>query len=452
MKLKLVISLGILISGLMVNVAQGQDDTTSKYGKDSTKCIINNSLYYEFYRQWKQSDYSNEAWKDAVKPWRWVFLNCPRSTINIYLHGENIVEELIKTETDKEKKEKYIDTLMMVYDQRIKYYGKEGYVLYKKGVALYKYRPEAYEQVYNILKKSIEMEGNDSDGPALIYYFRSAEKLVKDGKIDTTVLVDIYDKSSEIIDFNLNKYTTAGDSTRVTYWENIRGNIELSFEPYATCKDLISIYSVKFKQSPYVVGLLKKITKILDRKNCTDSQLFFDATKNLDSLEPSAITAELMGKMYIKKENYNKAAEYLKKAINLGDDQEKIADMHYLLAVVYFQLKKFSQARDQCYETLKIRPKDGKAYILIGDLYAASAPDCGDNKLTSKVAYWAAVDKYIKAKSVDPSVAEQANSKISTYSQYFPLTEDIFFYGLKKGDTYQVECWINESTTIRSSD
>ena len=452
MKLKLVITLGILIGSLVINEAKAQDTTISKYGTDSSKCIINNSLYYEFYQQWKQSNYTNDTWKDAVKPWRWVFLNCPRSTINIYLHGENIVEELIKTETDKAKREKYIDTLMMVYDQRIKYFGKEGYVLYKKGVDLYKFRPEAYEEVYNILKKSIELEGNNSDGPALIYYFRSAEKLVKAGKTDTTELVDIYDKSSEIIDFNLKKYATSGDTTNETYWENIRGNIELSFEPYATCPDLIRIYSAKFNQSPNDVDLLKKITKILDKKNCTDSELFFNATKNLNAAEPSAVTAELMGKMFIKKEDYAKAADYLKEAISLTEDNDKKADLYYLLAVVDFQLKRFSQARDQCYEVLKIRPNDGKAYLLIGDLYAASAPDCGDNKLTSKVAYWTAVDKYIKAKSVDPSVADQANTKISTYSKYFPLTEDIFFYGLKKGDTYKVECWINETTTIRSSD
>ena len=198
--------------------------------------------------------------------------------------------------------------------------------------------------------------------------------------------------------------------------------------------------------------MLKKITKILDKKDCTDSDLFFKATENLHRLEPTANSAKLMGIMYIKHKDYNKAVEYLKQAISLYEDDMDRADAHYMLAVVYAQIKQYLQGRSNCYETLKIRPNDGKAYILIGDMYQASAKDCGANDLTTKVAYWAAVDKYYKAKAVDPSVAEDANSKINTYSQYFPALETIFFYDLKKGDTYTVGCWINETTTVRTSD
>jgi len=77
---------------------------------------------------------------------------------------------MIKSETDKTHKEKYIDTLMIVYDKRIQYFGKEGYVLGKKGSDLYKLRPSAYEESYEILKKSIQLEGNESNGPVLIYF------------------------------------------------------------------------------------------------------------------------------------------------------------------------------------------------------------------------------------------------------------------------------------------
>jgi len=126
--------------------------------------------------------------------------------------------------------------------------------------------------------------------------------------------------------------------------------------------------------------------------------------------------------------------------------------MHYLLASVYFQIKELSKSRSQCYEVLKIKPNNGKIYILIGDLYSTSAKQCGGDDLKDKVAYWAAVDKYKKAKSVDSSVTELANTKINTFTQYFPNTETIFFYDLEKGETYKIECWINETTTVRTSD
>ncbi|MCD4731728.1 MAG: tetratricopeptide repeat protein [Bacteroidales bacterium] len=451
MKLKFGLFIGLLVVTLLGNKVIAQQ-TESKFGADSVQCIMNNSLYYEFYKQWKSSNYKNDSWKDAVQPWKWVFINCPKSTINIYLHGENLVEELIKKETDKDKKEKYIDTLMLVYDKRIQYFGKEGYVLGKKGVDLYKLRPTAFEEAYEILKKSIMLEKNNSSGPSLIYYFRAAEKMVKAEKAEKSLLVDIYDQTSTIIESNIKEYTEKGNKKSVTNWENIKGNIELSFEPYATCEDLISIYTVKFNETPEDVSLLKKITKILDKKNCTNSDLFFQATENLHRLEPTAKSAELMGKMYIKRENYTGAVEYLQQSISLFEDDNDRADAHYLLANVYFQIKQYSKARSHCYETIKIRSNDGKAYILIGDMYAASAKNCGDNDLTAKVSYWVAVDKYYKAKSVDESVAELANNKINTFSQYFPALETIFFYDLKKGDTYTVECWINETTTVRTSD
>jgi hypothetical protein len=88
---------------------------------------------------------------------------------------------------------------------------------------------------------------------------------------------------------------------------------------------------------------------------------------------------------------------------------------------------------------------------MIGDMYAESARDCGDNELTQRAPYWAAVDKYIKAKQVDPSVAEDAEKRISSYSVYFPSAQTVFFYALQEGGTYKVECWINEETRIRPS-
>ena len=64
--------------------------------------------------------------------------------------------------------------------------------------------------------------------------------------------------------------------------------------------------------------------------------------------------------------------------------------------------------------------------------------------------YWAAVDKFIKAKTVEPDLTDEANKFIDAYRPFFPDKETIFFYGLKEGDTYTVECWINEKTTVRA--
>ena len=60
--------------------------------------------------------------------------------------------------------------------------------------------------------------------------------------------------------------------------------------------------------------------------------------------------------------------------------------------------------------------------------------------------YSAAIDKFIQAKNIDNTVEDAANKKIATYSKYLPSNEDAFFSGAKEGSTFQVGCWINEST------
>ena len=84
-------------------------------------------------------------------------------------------------------------------------------------------------------------------------------------------------------------------------------------------------------------------------------------------------------------------------------------------------------------------------------MYAASAKNCGDNDLTNKVAFWAAVDKYSQAKRVDSESASVANRRIRDYRKHYPSMETIFFYDLKEGDSYKVGCWINETTTVRAA-
>ena len=122
-----------------------------------------------------------------------------------------------------------------------------------------------------------------------------------------------------------------------------------------------------------------------------------------------------------------------------------------LFRSAYRALNNFPSARTYFLKAAALNPANGELYLLIGDMYAESAKNCGDNDLTSRVAFWVAVDKYYKAKQVDPALAPEADKKIGSYSIYFPAASTIFFYTLKEGDTYRVECWINEDTIVRAA-
>jgi len=422
-----------------------------KYGEtpeDSVDCIMNLSLYSEFYKQWKGSGYKNASISDAIVPWRSVYKTCPSARLGTFVDGVKMYTYFIKNEKDEAVKDALIDTLMMLYDSRIQYFGKEGFVLGRKGVGLYSLRNKDYEEAYGILKKSVELDGNKSYPDVLVFYMRGTKKMIEEGKASEDIIFDNYDISSKIIEENLKVYKD--DAKRLANWENVRGNIDLIFEPFATCEAIIKIYSPKFQENPEDLKMLKKLTKLLDRKKCTKDQLYFDATVKLYDLEPSSESAYLIGKMLMKNQEYAKAIDYLKEGENLEDSEDR-ADCFLYIAECYRSIKNYPSARTYALKSAGERPTDGNPYIMIGDMYAASSNSCGSNDMEKKAVYWVAIDKYYKAKQVDPESAEVANDRIKSYSIYFPPKEDIFFHNLNEGDEFLVECWINEKTKIRAA-
>ena len=119
-----------------------------KYGSDSLKCVENLSLYKINFRMWKDYNFSQEVIDQVpvYQPWKWVFDNCPLSSQNIFLDGVVILKYFYEKETDSVRKEQLVDSIMLVYDKRIEYFGNtstspEGLVLGGKGIDLLILRP-----------------------------------------------------------------------------------------------------------------------------------------------------------------------------------------------------------------------------------------------------------------------------------------------------------------------
>lgn len=425
-----------------------------KYGEDSVTCITNLSLYKEYYKQWESSGFKSEAVKDAIIPWRKVFFSCPQASEKMYLDGLKMMDYYFK-KYEGAKQEAIMDTIEMIYLQRLENFptkkgvSQKGDIYGRLGVDIMQMMPDRCDKAYNYLKESIALEGEEASISSLVYYFRATISKVKKGEADETSVVDTYDELSTLIEANLDKY--ANDPKKLEHWKNAQSNIESTFEPYATCEALVGIYDKKFQANPNDLDLLHKVTKILKKKKCTSSELFFNATKKLYELEPTPEAAMLMGKMLIEEEKYVEAAGYMEQAVDMIENEKEKADILSDLGKIYYKLNQYSKARNYARQAIALNPADGMSYILIGDMYAGTANDCGDNDLTKKVAYWAAIDKYIQAKKADPELTDLANKRIATYSTYFPTVETIFFHDLKEGDSYQVECWINETTTVRAA-
>ena len=424
----------LVVIAIIVLIGFGAN-AQSKFGADSVACIENLSLFREYFKQ--------KSYADALNPWRWTFNNCPKSSGNIYKNGPKIIKA--RMNIDPENKSAYIDTLMMIFDQRIKCFGQEGYVLGLKGYELIGVDKDRSEEGLDYLKQSLDLEGNNASVQAVYGYMKAIETLEKSGLKTKVDVLEAYAIVSEIIDYNIVNETKTAKGF-IQYSEKI----ENLFTPYANCDDLITLFSQKFDASTDDVNALKRITKILDNKKCTESHLFFNASSRLYELEPSASSADKIAKMSIAKGRSAASVEFAKKAIELEEDANQKAIYYLGLADAYRNMGSYVSARNAVYSALEFRSGWGEAYMNLGYIYIAGAKTCGDDFDESTV-YWVAVDAFRKALS-DEDTKDRASKSINTYSKYFPAKEKCFFKGVEAGKSHTVECWINKTTMARTSD
>lgn len=470
------------VFGMAVSVS-AQDVTTSKYGVDSVATVTNLSIYREAYKQWEQAKFAPEAaTAEMVNAWRYVFLNGPRASQYTYTNGEKILDYLIRT--NPSQKDAYIDTLNMLADTRAISFPTDpktglsqvANIKAKKGYLIYSYNKNRYEEAYNVLKEAValDVDHNQIQVGFLDAYFRAAADMVNNGKAEKMTVIDVYQELSDVLDDNIKvlaeketellaaKEASADDAEAVASFDKqleknekninnykgVKNNIDNLFEPFASCEDLLKVFTAKMAEKPDDIALLQRITTILDKKDCTDSKLFFDASKHLHELDPSPESAYNLGQRCFKDKKYGEAANYFEQATK-SSNNDRVFRAYRNLAYCYLNTGSFSKGREAARKAAQVDPTAGEPYIIIGMLYAESASQFSGD-LESKAVYWAAVDKFQKARSMDASVAKRASDLIAAYSQYFPPMETIFFNDYAEGQSYNVGGWIGETTTIRA--
>jgi tetratricopeptide (TPR) repeat protein len=412
-----------------------EEDCPNKFGKDSLETLKQISVYREFFRQ--------DNFDAAIEAWRYVFTNAPCAREQTHLDGIVLYKRLIKAETAKAKKESLIDTLFLIYDTRFQYF-KNPSILGRKGTDMLIYRASDNTKIYETFKKAIDLGGNDAEYFILSNYFKTVLKEFASNNITKEQAFEEYEKLIKIADYNI-----ANEKNADKYREaRLSVDGDLSGTLIKDCDELEKIFGPKYAVDKSNKNLQDMIFNIYASKNCFDSDIFLEVATIKFQSEPNAKLAYVLARKNQQAKNYSKSAEFYQKAIDMENDSKEKANYLYDFAVLQFNLDNFSRARSLANEALRYNSNLGKALILIGDLYAASSGTCGGG-FEGQTVFWAAVDKYQRARAVDVSVADDANRKIANASKYFPSQEDIFFRSLKAGASYQVGCWIGETTTVR---
>jgi tetratricopeptide (TPR) repeat protein len=421
-------------------ISQKGIEDGSKYGKgqDSINCIKNLSLYREFFK--------HNNYKDAIGPWRKVFGECPASSERMYVEGTTMYRSFIESATSPERKDELIDTMLLIYDRRAQYFRGEANILGRKGIDLLRYRRtdiEAVDEAYGYLKRSIELAQNKSRDAVMVTFMSASITLNKAGKKDDNTVIEDYFMVTTIIDKLLNK------SSR---WPRAKASIDDNMlkSGLLTCDALNSYFEPQFEANKTDRTFLEKVINFYETTGCDRSDMYVAASEQMYEIDPGSESAHQLARLFMVKSDYKKAANYLKMAVTDDNiDNDSRAEWYYELAVVSVANRDYCDAIRYAREAVGLNSDHGKAYIIMGDAIIATRDNLGDD-FEQRTAFWVAADKYAKAKSVDPTVASDANRKLDDYSSQYPNHEEVFFRDMQDGDSYQVKGCINEYTTVRS--
>ncbi|MDO4191350.1 MAG: hypothetical protein Q4D14_06675 [Bacteroidales bacterium] len=412
---------------------------------DEEQCKINLSLFYESAK--------NKNYAEAIEPWRAVYNDCPQLSKAIYSYGSRILIWQIDQETDATKKEALITDLMKLYDDQAKYFGNDtrtpvpAIMAWKAHYSLI-YRPDNLEEPYAWLKESISSLDLATDASFLQNFVSTSYKRYKAENADVEVFINDYMEAIRICDAN------AKDSTNknAANYGVLRESLDALFvqSGAADCEQLEKIYAHKVEENKTDIDYLKTVIRFFKRLRCTESEVFFAASKYAHAISPTYESANGLGAMYYKEGSYSKAISMFEEAVSMATEKEDKGDVYMKMASIYLNnLKNGSRAYECAMRSLEFVPNNGSAYILIAMAYASAT--VSDDAILNRARYWAAVDMLQKAISVDPSCAENANKLISNYRGNFPKKDEIFMHPeLKIGGSYTVGGWIGRTTTVRA--
>ncbi len=446
-------AIGLFLT-ISTNAQKGVDNGTQYgSGEDSTRCITNISLFIPYAK--------SDNFKDAYPFWKKVYDECPASTKNVYIYGVEIINWKMSQEKDPAKKEALIDDLMQLYDNRVKYFGNDkrygkDWIVARKAQSYNRLKGKETDPavIYKWTGEVIEEFKEKTEPLAISLYMFASFKLMKSDmdKYKEQYVQDFL-KCSSILDAQIADLQAANKTKDLEKINVRKSEIESNFASSgaADCETLQSIYASKIEENKDNLEFLKETITLLRRVDCKETEAFFAASEYAYAIEPTAESAMGLGSKALKEKNYALAEKYYTEAINMTDDSGIKADLYYALAAMANQQNRFSKAKSYSLKCLSENPNYGRAYLIIGMSYASSAKGIyPDDPVLTKCVYYAAVDKFYKARNLDPSIAGEASKLINVYSQYFPSKEEIFMHpSINAGSQFRIGGWIGESVKIR---
>jgi tetratricopeptide (TPR) repeat protein len=399
---------------------------------DSLEILKTWSLFFEYF---KTGDY------ESAYPYGWKVMEmAPRKfRRTLYRAMAKIYQEFYK-KAPEDKKEAYLDTILIIYDRAIQYHPERASAYYlEKGYILENYYTGRELEAIQAYEKGIELDFENTD----FYYIDRLGVLyirhMEENEEFKEKAIELYRRVLEKEPDN----QTASDRLRL-----------LVRDP----EELIKLYLQRLERDPENMELMWSLVGAYLQIGDYESAIPY-----LEKLTEKSPDVEIywnrLGYSYQRVGNYRKAIEAYTRSLKLNPDAKEII---LNIAVCYRELNDLIRARNWALRASRKDRNWGRPYIEIAQIYEAAVAECvrktkgGDwTKLdfTDKLVYRLAEEYYQRAKRVDPDVENEADQRIKNLETLVPTQEDYFFNRRKikngkiliKGNCYD---WIKESITV----
>lgn len=336
--------------------------------------------------------------------------------------------------------------------------GKAALYKGRKAVDMFYLLNAPYSKNLTALQEAVAAAGNNTEYTLFRPMANIAVYQFQKGKLDQQQTRAIFEQMTAIAEHNIANNAQLGE-----YYKTEQSALNSKFKEIERdifdCAYFVNKWEDGYRADP-TPDNAKKIYNQLRLQGCDESEPFYVELKTTYEKWAAGVNADkkaeyeannpaLLASKAYKAGDFQGAVAKYKEAIGKETDNMKKSGYHNSLASIYFRkLKDNSNAISNAKTAVSLNPNNGKAYMLLGDIYAKKSRSCGDDWKTRLVII-AAMDKYSKAKSVDPSVSADASKKLGLYSSALPQKQEGFMRGVKAGQSANCGCGIGESVKVR---
>ena len=233
-------------------------------------------------------------------------------------------KKLIKLEKDPTKKSNLTDTLLWVYENG-NTYGNDPKWKADYATELVKLKSTKTAKIDSLYAESIHvLKGKNSTNHIKYYYTHLVRKFnAFEGEEKETArnfAIEEYLVLSDYCDIATKKYKAAGKEKRADYYVKTKVFLDQYFSQLAQdCDILAEVLGKKITSLPQIkedkIAKVKGFIALLDKRDCTSSDLYGQFADTLILLEPTAAAYYAQGNFFLKRDDAKKAKEYLLKRL-----------------------------------------------------------------------------------------------------------------------------------------